>query len=271
MSPSSDRPAASAAPAAADAAEARRGIASPEGPAGLVAPGSPSGPAIVGAALGDPSSRWGRPPARNWFARDPLVVAGDLLGTYLTHRTDDGDVTVRITEVEAYRGADDPGSHAYRGRTGRNQAMFGEPGRLYVYRHLGLHHCVNVVCGPAGQAGGVLIRAGEVVGGAELAWERRSAGGVVDSPRQLARGPGRLTVALGITMLHYGQDVTEAGGPVVLTRDRDSFRQAVSTGPRVGVSGAGGDAGAFPWRLWLTGDPTVSPYRPAYRRTPAPL
>lgn len=205
-------------------------------------------------------------PARTWFARSPLSVAHDLLGGFLTVRGDDGDVTVRITEVEAYGGADDPGSHAFRGRTARNAAMFAEPGRLYVYRHLGLHHCVNVVTEPAGQASAVLIRAGEVVEGVELAWERREHAGVVDSPRQLARGPARLAVCLGLDLEANGADVTEPGGRVVLRRrDVTTVLPAVVQGPRVGVSGAGGDGATFPWRLWLTNEPTVSAYRPAYR------
>ena len=111
----------------------------------------------------------GRVPARVWYARSVLDVAPDLLGAHLTVRSDEGDVTVRLTEVEAYAGEADPGSHAFRGRTARNAVMFGEPGRLYVYRHLGLHHCVNVVTGHAGTAAAVLLRAGEVVAGGDLA------------------------------------------------------------------------------------------------------
>jgi len=205
-------------------------------------------------------------PARGWFARPALEVARDLLGASITHRTPEGSVTVRLTEVEAYDGERDPGSHAFRGRTDRNRAMFGEPGRLYVYRHLGLHHCVNVVCGPVGQASAVLLRAGEVTDGAELATARRVAVGVCDSDRQIARGPARLAVALGLDLGHYGLDVTDEAGDVVVHRDARALRPVIATGPRVGVSGDGGDATRFPWRLWLTGDPTVSAYRPATRR-----
>ncbi|MDM7856258.1 DNA-3-methyladenine glycosylase [Cellulomonas alba] len=208
-------------------------------------------------------------PARVWYAREVHAVARDLLGTYLTARSPDGDVTVRLTEVEAYAGADDPGSHAFRGRTQRNAVMFAEPGRLYVYRHLGLHHCLNVVTEPAGHPSAVLLRAGEVVDGAELARARREAVGVVDSERQLARGPARLAVCLGLDLQANGADLTEPGGAVVLHRHTTAGLPALATGPRVGVSGAGGDAGHFPWRYWLTGDRTVSAYRPAYR-SPAP-
>ncbi|MCC2335141.1 DNA-3-methyladenine glycosylase [Cellulomonas sp. zg-Y908] len=213
----------------------------------------------------------GAVPARSWYARPPLAVARDLLGSFVTARSADGDVTVRLTEVEAYGGEDDPGSHAYRGRTGRNAAMFAEPGRLYVYRHLGLHHCVNVVTEPAGRPSAVLLRAGEVVEGADLAWERRARAGVVDSARQLARGPARLAVCLGLDLAANGADLTEPSGGVLLRRrDVRTVQPAVASGPRVGVSGAGGDGALHPWRLWLTHERTVSAYRPAYRSPTSP-
>lgn len=201
--------------------------------------------------------------AREWFARDVLRVAPELLGAYLTTASGSGRVTVRITEVEAYRGADDPASHAFRGRTDRNAAMFGEPGRLYVYRHLGLHTCANIVCGPFGSPSAVLLRAGEVVDGADLARERRARVGVVRSDRDLARGPGRLAVALGIDPTWDGAEVT---GPSVVVRLAGvRAERAVVTGPRIGVGGAGGDGGRYPWRFWLTDEPTVSAFRPAGR------
>ena len=205
-------------------------------------------------------------PARTWYARDVMAVAHDLLGSFLTARSAEGDVTVRVTEVEAYGGDDDPGSHAFRGLTARNAAMFAEPGRLYVYRHLGLHHCLNVVAEPTGRAAAVLLRAGEVVQGADLAWRRRESAGVVDNRRQLARGPARLAVCLGLDLDANGADLTEPGGAVVLRRrDPAGVLPAIATGPRVGVSGPGGDGLRHPWRLWLTNEPTVSAYRPAYR------
>ncbi|HEY0119805.1 MAG TPA: DNA-3-methyladenine glycosylase [Cellulomonas sp.] len=204
--------------------------------------------------------------AHVWYARDVLAVAVDLLGATITTRSPQGDVSVRITEVEAYGGEDDPGSHAHRGRTARNAPMFAEPGRLYVYRHLGLHHCLNVVAQPTGSAAAVLLRAGQVVEGADLAWARRAAAGVVDNERQLARGPGRLAVCLGLDLDANGADVTEQDGDVVVRmRPEGSVVPAHRQGPRVGVAGAGGDAAAHPWRFWLTGEPTVSAYRPAYR------
>ena len=201
-------------------------------------------------------------PARGWYARDVHEVARDLLGALLTRRSAEGDVTLRITEVEAYDGERDPGSHAFRGRTERNRAMFGEPGRLYVYRHLGLHHCVNVVCGPVGRASAVLLRAGEVTDGVELARSRRVAAGRCDSDRQIARGPARLAVALDLDLRQYGAELTDPDGELVLHRATDGpHRPPVATGPRVGVSGDGGDGELFPWRYWLAGDPTVSAYR----------
>ncbi|MEL7976276.1 DNA-3-methyladenine glycosylase [Isoptericola sp. F-RaC21] len=205
-------------------------------------------------------------PAREWFARDVHRVAPDLLGALLTRRTPDGVVTVRITEVEAYAGEADPGSHAYRGETARNRTMFGEPGHVYVYRHLGLHHCMNVVCSPPGEASAVLLRAGEVVEGVELARARRAAAGVTRSDVDLARGPARLTVALAIDRDDDGTDVTDPGGDLVLRVPPADRSRQVASGPRVGVSGDGGRADLFPWRVWLDGDPTVSAYRAAESR-----
>ena len=200
-------------------------------------------------------------PGRAWYARDVHEVARDLLGSLLTRRSDAGDVTLRITEVEAYDGERDPGSHAYRGRTERNRAMYGEAGRLYVYRHLGLHHCVNVVTGPVGRASAVLLRAGEVVQGTDLARARRVAAGRCDSDRQIARGPARLAVALDLDLGQYGAELADPEGEIVVRRPAGLLRPPIARGPRVGVSGAGGDGEAYPWRYWLTGDPTVSAYR----------
>lgn len=207
-------------------------------------------------------------PDRSWFDRPVVEVARDLLGATLTRRTLEGAVAVRLTEVEAYDGERDPGSHAFRGRSARNATMFGEPGHLYVYRHLGLHHCVNVVCGPTGRASAVLLRAGEVVGdgdGVRLARARRRASGVARTDRDLARGPARLTVALALDRSHDGADVTDPHGEVVL-EVLASGGSAVRTGPRVGVSGEGGRADLFPWRFWLADESTVSDYRPASPR-----
>ena len=200
---------------------------------------------------------------RAFLSQPALRVAPAILGGHLTTRRGDGTVRLRITEVEAYEGAHDPGSHAFRGRTARNAVMFGPAGHLYVYRHLGLHHCVNLVCGPPGEASAVLLRAGEIVDGADIALARRTAAGVCRSPLDLARGPARLAVALALDRGDDGVDVVPRTSAVRLVPPR-LHATDVSAGPRVGVSGLGGDAEAFPWRFWLTGDVTVS----AYRRAP---
>ncbi|ANC30490.1 DNA-3-methyladenine glycosylase [Isoptericola dokdonensis] len=205
-------------------------------------------------------------PGPSWYARDVHLVARDLLGAYLERRHPDGDVTLRITEVEAYGGVDDPASHAFRGPTARNRSMFGRPGRLYVYRHLGLHHCVNVVCGPSGEAAAVLLRAGEVVEGAGLARRRREEIGRCDSDRQIARGPARLAVALDLVLDHDSTDVTDPDGALVLHLPVDPLPRTVATGARVGVAGEGADPARFAWRSWLVDEPTVSAYRPVTGR-----
>lgn len=198
-----------------------------------------------------------------WFARDALEVAPDLLGGRLRAADEAGAVVViRLTEVEAYRGSDDPGSHAFRGRTARNAVMFGPAGRLYVYFTYGMHWCANVVCGVEGSAAAVLLRGGEVVEGADVARVRRPA---ARRDADLARGPARLAAALGLT---GADDGAHLGG----AEARLSFvpavghTQGVASGARVGVAGPGGDASAFPWRFWLPGEPTVSAYRPGGRR-----
>ncbi len=162
-------------------------------------------------------------------------------------------VSIRLTEVEAYLGEADPGSHAFRGVTPRTRTMFGDPGHLYVYFSYGMHVCANIVCSPAGTASAVLLRAGEVVAGRELARERRP---TAAGDAELARGPARLTKALGIVLSDDSAPLD--GEPFAL--ELASHPSAVSSGPRVGVSGEGGTA-AFPLRFWIPGDRTVSPYR----------
>ncbi|MDO5498997.1 MAG: DNA-3-methyladenine glycosylase [Propionibacteriaceae bacterium] len=180
---------------------------------------------------------------------DPVAGARQLLGATLAR----GTTAVRITEVEAYAGAGDPASHAFRGPTRRNAVMFGPAGRLYVYAMHG-HFCANVICTPQGVGGGVLIRAGEVVEGIEHARERRP--GVADP--KLARGPGNLTRALGISLADNGAELL-TGDSAVQVRLATIGPGHVSAGPRVGVSRAADVA----WRFWVTGDPSVSAYRPA--------
>ena len=188
-------------------------------------------------------------------------AARHLLGALLTHDVEGERVSVRITEVEAYMGDVDPGSHAFRGRTARNATMFGPAGHLYVYFTYGMHYCANVVCGTEGFATGLLLRAGEIVEGAETASLRR---GGPRTPLDLARGPARLAQALGIARHLDGADVF--AHPLQLSLPAEPVAaDLVSTGPRVGVSGPGGTQ-EYPWRYWLTGDPTVSKYRPAQPR-----
>ena len=222
---------------------------------------------------------------RDFFARPSVEVAPDLLGCVLEHETADGLAAVELTEVEAYAGRSDPASHAYRGKTARNAVMFGPPGHAYVYFTYGMHFCVNVVClgeedpafGPGASA--VLLRAGRVIAGEELARARRTRGTTAIAPRDLARGPARLCQALAIDRSQNGADMVSAGSPLrMLSGAGNPARSAVLgsgdgpaatprrivTGPRVGVS----SAAEIPWRFWYDGDPTVSIYRPHVPRRP---
>lgn len=246
--------------------------------------------------------------AEEWpidLSRRAVQVAPGLVGSLLTSRVGGSVVTVRITEVEAYEGTDDPASHAYRGPTARNEVMFGPPGHLYVYRHMGLHHCANLVVGPAGVASAVLLRAGEVVApgrtppsphegpperagsldgggvrpglpagsdgsdGIDMAWRRRRAAGVCRQFRDLARGPARLTVVLGLTREHNGLPVTvgdqsASTGLLHLAAAAQGGEAAARTtacGPRIGIAGAGPDAASRPWRFWEAGSEFVSATR----------
>jgi DNA-3-methyladenine glycosylase len=191
-----------------------------------------------------------------FFARDAVEVAPELLGAVLSRDSAEGRVSVRLTEVEAYRGVgEDPGSHSFRGRRARNATMFGPAGRLYAYFTYGMHTCANIVCAEEGTSAGVLLRAGEIVEGVELARRRR---GVAVRDRDLARGPARLAVALGIPLADDGAALDAAPYGLVLPETPLALPAA---GPRVGVSGPGGSGELFPWRFWVPGDPTVSPYR----------
>ncbi|MGW3324727.1 DNA-3-methyladenine glycosylase [Streptomyces virginiae] len=196
------------------------------------------------------------PLPRSFFDRPVLTVAPDLLGRTLVRRTTDGPLELRITEVEAYEGESDPGSHAYRGRTARNASMFGPPGHAYVYFIYGMWFSLNLVCGPPGHASGVLLRAGEVTVGADLAAKRRVS---ARSPRELAKGPARLATALDVDRSLDGTDLCAGpDSPMSLLTGTPTSADLVSSGPRTGVGGAGA---AHPYRFWITQDPTVSPYR----------
>ena len=181
------------------------------------------------------------------------VVAPALLGCWVVTDRPAGRVALRLTEVEAYSGeGKDPASHAHRGPTPRAEIMFGPPGRLYVYFSYGVHWCANVVVGPEGRGSAVLLRAGEVVVGEELAASRRAA---ARAPRDLARGPARLTQALAIGPDDKGSDLLSASSPLRL--HRGTAPAAVCAGPRVGIS----LATELPWRFWEPEAPSVSAFR----------
>jgi DNA-3-methyladenine glycosylase len=238
---------------------------------------------------------------REFFARPAVEVAPDLLGCVLERDSPEGLVAVVLTEVEAYEGENDPASHAFRGQTARNAVMYGPPGHAYVYFTYGMHFCVNLVCQPAGTASAVLLRAGQVVRGADLAAARRAAsgnGGGGAGPNErggnggggagrtggpgLATGPARLCQALGIARDLNGVDACHPGSVLRARRLVQPDRQAATHGRTAGHGPAAGPAqGASPlrvisvgprvgvsvaserpWRFWLAGDPTVSAYRP---------
>ncbi|WP_246836244.1 DNA-3-methyladenine glycosylase [Nesterenkonia sp. NBAIMH1] len=209
------------------------------------------------------------------FDAHAVDVAPRLLGCRLTVSTPEEDVTVRLTEVEAYGGeGEDPGSHAYRGMTPRSASLFGPPRHVYVYRSYGIHFCMNLVSHAAG-AGGVLLRAAEVLEGRGAAVSRR---GGRDTGVKLLSGPGRLGQGLGADTTLDGAAVEIVQDPpqprvgpqeglrVVLAPPEQGHRpEPVSAGPRVGVSGEGGSE-AYPWRFWLAERRSVSPYRASTRR-----
>ena len=191
-----------------------------------------------------------------WYLQPLLEIAPGLLGRLLVHDAPEGLAAVRIVEVEAYGGVgEDPASHAHRGRTPRNAPMFGPGGRLYVYCSYGMHWCTNVVCGPPGTAAAVLLRAGEPVLGEELMLARHLAArraGRRPTRRDLARGPGRLSRALGLAGWANGADL--ARGPVRLTAGWPASAGEVAWTPRIGISAATDR----PWRALIAGSPYVS-------------
>ena len=188
----------------------------------------------------------------SWNLNAPVdQVAPSLLGATLRH----GEVAVRLTEVEAYDGPTDPASHAHRGRTARNAIMFGPPGHLYVYFSYGMHWAANVICGPEGHAAGVLLRAGEIVDGVEVAGTRRGRA----RDRDLARGPGRLCAALRLSAEQKGCYLL-GDGPVRLEPPVE-HPETIMSGPRVGVS----LEADRPWRFWVAGSRFVSDYKRSAR------
>lgn len=188
-----------------------------------------------------------------------MRLAPKLLDAVLVSEVGGLEVAVRLTEVEAYEGADDPASHAFRGSTRRTSVMFGPPGHLYCYFTYGMHWCANIVCGEDGVAGAVLLRAGEIVRGAETAHERRPA---ARSGRDLARGPARLASCLDLDASTNGVDICSLDSPVWLESMRGRRPPGVRAGPRVGIA----VATERPWRFWLDGDGSVSVFKAGGRR-----
>ncbi|WP_159921903.1 DNA-3-methyladenine glycosylase [Rhodococcus sp. WAY2] len=189
----------------------------------------------------------------------PTEAARIVLGSTLIV----ADVRLRIVEVEAYGGEaegpwPDPASHSYRGKTPRNAVMFGPAGHLYVYRSYGMHFCMNVSYGPVGTAGGVLLRAGEILDGAETVRARRSR---VTRPADFARGPGNLGSATGVTLADNGAPLFAADSPIRLEITES---EGWVSGPRVGVSAAADR----PWRFWIPESAAVSAYRRSPRAMP---
>jgi DNA-3-methyladenine glycosylase len=184
---------------------------------------------------------------RSFYRRDPRAVAPGLLNKVLVH----GECRARIVEVEAYCGGEDPGSHAYRGRTARNATMFGKPGLLYVYFTYGMHWCANAVCGAPDEGVAVLLRAAEPLDGLEEMWSRRPA---AKRPRDLCSGPARLCQAFGIERSFDGADLATGDRGVVIVDDGVAPPDEPGISTRIGLS-----AGAeLPWRYFVAGNPNVS-------------
>jgi DNA-3-methyladenine glycosylase len=203
---------------------------------------------------------------RDVLSGPAVEAAPRLLGAVLISNLSGATLTIRITEVEAYGGVgEDPASHAYRGQTLRNAPMFAAPGSAYVYLSHGIHQCLNIVCLPEGQAGAVLLRAAEVVDGIEAARHRAGVGREV-ADRDLARGPGRLARALGLTretaVSANAVSLLHASSPVRLGSPPLEPPALFATSPRTGVS----QGVQTPWRFFIPGEPTVSPYRAAAAR-----
>jgi DNA-3-methyladenine glycosylase len=185
---------------------------------------------------------------REFYRRDPRVVAKALLNKVLVH----GDRSGRIIEVEAYCGAADPGSHAFRGMTARNATMFGPPGGLYVYFTYGMHWCANAVCGDEGEGVAVLLRALAPLSGLEIM--RAARGAAVRRDRDLASGPAKLCQALGIDGTFNGADLVSADRGITIVDDGVRPPRRPANSLRIGLT-----AGAeHPWRWYVPGDPNLS-------------
>lgn len=199
------------------------------------------------------------------LAKDPWVIAPRLLGAHVRSVIDGHPVLLRLTEVEAYGGVGkDPGSHSFRGITPRTSVMFGPPGTAYVYFTYGMHWCLNIVAAPLGISGAVLLRGAQVVEGHDIAHERA---GRVMRLVDLAKGPARLARTLGITSAnsaHINAASVLGDGLLQLLGQPPARSLRHEVGPRTGVGGAGA---SIPWRFWLPGEQSVSPYKAAKART----
>jgi DNA-3-methyladenine glycosylase len=191
-----------------------------------------------------------RPLARRFYARDSRQLAPLLLNKILVRGTGPDRVAARIVEVEAYAGAHDRGSHAFRGPTPRNETMFGPPGHLYVYFTYGMHWCANVVCGQDGTASAVLLRAGAPLVGIDLMRQRRGH----RADRLLCAGPARLTQALGITGADDGTDLVR--GTIRILDDGVPPPSRPGRSVRIGLREGQGDQ--HPWRWFVRNDPNLS-------------
>jgi DNA-3-methyladenine glycosylase len=196
---------------------------------------------------------------RAWLARPALVMAPRLLNAVVVSDVGGVRVAARLTELEAYEGMDDPASHAFRGRTPRTAVMFGPPGHLYCYFTYGMHWCANIVCGADGVAAAVLLRAGQIVEGIDVARVRRPA---ARREVDLGRGPARLATCLGLGAEQNGLDLCDPASPVRLESRPARRAPAVVAGPRVGISAATERS----WRFSLKDDPTVSTFKAGGRK-----
>jgi len=196
----------------------------------------------------------GRRLPRSFFDRDVAGVASDLLGAVIAVDRDGRRVAVRLTEVEAYAGRDDPASHAFRGLTPRTAIMFGPAGHLYTYFVYGMHWCANIVTGADGDPSAVLLRAGQVVAGLDAARSRRPR---VMRDHDLARGPAGLATVLGFDASSNGANLCRQGGEISLFTGDPPPSDAISVGPRVGVAAAA----EIERRFWISGEPSVSTFR----------
>ncbi len=202
---------------------------------------------------------------REFYTRDALTVAEDLLGKYLVSRKEEGRTAGMIVETEAYKGEEDPASHAFSGeKTERTKVQFEEGGRAYVYLIYGLYHCFNVVTGKEGEPGSVFVRALEPVQGEDIMRKRR---GLKDkkSKKEFTNGPGKLCMAMGINKKMSGKDL--GGEELFVSRSEKEIE--VKTAERINIDYAG-EAKKWPWRFFVKGNPYVSETDRGSRTSPIP-